>query len=48
MGGDDVAIVGPYGFSEKGLGAGKNRSTVGCSRKVVDARSRMDKMVVRS
>jgi hypothetical protein len=48
MGGDNVTIVGFYGFPEKGFGAGENRLAVGCGREIVDACSRVDEMVVRS
>lgn len=48
MGRDDIAIVGFYGLSEKGFCAGEDRLTIGCSREIVDACSRVDKVVVRS
>ena len=48
MGGDDVAIVGSYGFPEKGLCAGKNCLAVGCGREIVDACGRVEKMIVGS
>lgn len=48
MGGDDIAVVGFYGFSEKGVCAGKNCLTVGGGGEVVDACSGVDEVVVRS
>ena len=46
MGRGDIAIIGFYGFSEKGFCVGKNCSAVGCGREIVDACSRVDEMVV--
>jgi len=48
MGGDDIAVVCPYGLSEKGFCAGENCLAVGCGRKIFDTCSRMDEVVVRS
>lgn len=48
MGGDDIAIISFYGLSEEGLCASENCLAVGRGRKVVDACSRMDEVVIRS
>jgi hypothetical protein len=48
VGGDDIAVISFYGLSEEGFCASKNRLAVGCGRKIVDACSRMDEVVVRS
>ena len=47
MGRDYIPIVGFHGLPEKWLCAGKNCLAVGCGREIVDARSRVDEMVIR-
>jgi hypothetical protein len=48
MGGDDIAMVGSNGLSKEGFCVGENSSAIGSDRKIVDACSRMDEVVVRS
>lgn len=48
MGGNDIAVVDLYGLPKERLRVGKNCPTVGCGGKIVDARSRVDEVVVRS
>ena len=48
MGGENIAIVGFYGFSKEGFCAGDNCLAIRSSGEIVDACSGMDEVVVRS